>query len=1117
MKEIAMKAALVGGLLLTLMAPFSLRAEPSALEILKASGVQGGLVVHVGCGDGRFTATLHANNSFLVHGLDADPKQVAAARRHIESLGLYGVVSVEQWTAKSLPYAENLVNLVVSENLGGIPVAEVMRVLAPGGVAYIKQSDGWAKTSKPWPKEIDQWTHYLHDASNNAVAHDSLVGPPRHLQWLGSPRWSRHHDHLASTDALVSAGGRIFYIFDEGQTATLATPSKWTLLARDAFNGTMLWKRPLKDWQTEFWPLKSGPAQLPRRLVADEGMVFATLGINVPLTALDAATGKTVRTYEGTKGTVEVLFSNGVLFLLVDPALNTEKYTNARTAKEPWWHGEKVKILAVRAASGEVLWQHEAAVLPLCLAVDDQRVLFHDGERVVCLDRAKGNEKWKSEPIPRVKNILSFFAPTLVVQQGVVLFAGGEESGLAKSGPGATKSDKLTALDAQTGGTLWTGEHPPSGYSSPEDVFVLGNSVWCEGVSNGNLPGVTIGRDVRTGKVTSSFPADVDAYWFHHRCYRGKATDKYLMVSRTGIEFIDVAAKHWTTNHWIRGGCLYGIMPANGLIYAPPHDCICYPESKQFGFNAVAAASPSRAVPKNVPDEGWLEKGPAFAATVSQAFGSTRATGGVSNPQSLIPNPSDWPTYRHDAERSGVTACSVPAALKTHWTTDLGGRLSSIVVSEGRLYLAAIDQHSVRALDASTGKPLWKFTAGGRVDSPPTLYQHLVLFGSADGYVYCLRASDGVLVWRFRAAPLDRRITAFEQIESLWPVSGSVLVADGIVHCVAGRSMFLDGGLRYLKLEARSGRKLLEKVLDDRVPDGNEDLQNYVKWLNMPVALPDVLSTDGRYVYMRSQPLDAEGNRPRLGPVSSDRFQVVADQSADRHLFSPTGFLDDSWYHRSYWIYGRSFSGGWNGYYLAGKVVPAGQLLVVDNKTVFGYGRKPEYYRWTTPIEYRLFAADKDATAVKIDKEPDPTNSGTDDQPSAGGKAGKKKGAGKGKKAELGYLVKHPWTEDIPFFVRGMVLSGKQSAQSGAAGTLFVAGPPMVARRTAEPNGEDADQDAALEGRKGGLLWAVSAADGKRLAEYHLDAPPVWDGMIAAEGRLFLATMSGQVVCLGEK
>ena len=232
-----------------------LRAD-SAEAILQATGVRGGLVVHFGCGDGKLTAALHAGDAYLVHGLDADAANVEKARAHIRSLGLYGPVSADQLTGDRLPYIENLVNLVVAEDLGKVPMAEVLRVLAPLGVAYVKGTDGrWTKTVKPRPKEIDEWTHYLHDASNNAVAHDSVVGPPRQLQWVGDPKWARHHDHMGSLSALVSAGGRLFYIIDEGPKETILLPPLWSLVARDAFSGVVLWKRPIATWCTHLWPL----------------------------------------------------------------------------------------------------------------------------------------------------------------------------------------------------------------------------------------------------------------------------------------------------------------------------------------------------------------------------------------------------------------------------------------------------------------------------------------------------------------------------------------------------------------------------------------------------------------------------------------------------------------------------------------------------------------------------------------------------------------------------------------------------------------------------------------------------------------------------------------------
>ena len=1062
-----------------------------AKEIIAATGIKGGLVVHIGCGDGKLTAALRANDSYVVHGLDPEPRNIADAREHIRSLKLYGKVSVEQWGEKHLPYADNLVNLVVWEKAAKVSMNEVRRVLAPNGVAYIKLGRKWTKTVKPRPKEIDEWTHYLYDASGNAVGRDSVVGPPRRLQWVGSPRWARHHDHMASMSALVSAGGRIFYIFDEGPTASIQLPAKWSLIARDAFNGTILWKRPISWWNTHRWPLKSGPAQLPRRLVAVGDTVYVTLGLDAPLTALDAPTGETIRSYEGTKNTEEVIASDGVLFLLVNDSPSkwpeyrqnhTYVWDNSSRANREWaWDEKAQRIMAVDADTGNMLWKKEHSVAPLTLATDRERVFFHDGEKVVCLNWNSGEQVWSSSPVERRSPILACFGPTLVVYRDVVLFSGGNRS--------------MTALSAQTGETLWTSPHPRSGHQSPEDLLVVDGLVWAGAIANGKDSGVFTGRDPHTGEVKSEFPPDVNIYWFHHRCYRSKATDRYLLPSRTGIEFIDVRSKHWTTHHWVRGGCIYGIMPCNGLIYAPPHSCACYIESKLNGFNALAPESTTPQEARQASDAERLERGPAYGEPVSAPSAS--------------PGQDEWPTYRHDPARSGFTKAAVPADLKRSWQADLGGKLSSVVIAGDRVFVASVDTHTVYALDAMSGNGLWSFTAGGRVDSPPTIYEGRVLFGSADGWVYCLRASDGRLIWRFRGAPEDRRLMAFEQLESVWPVHGSVLVQGDVVYCVAGRSMFLDGGMRFLRLDPRTGRKLSETVLDDRDPETGDNLQVHVKGLNMPVALPDVLSSDGRYVYMRSQRFDLRGTRQQVAPTD-----VREQEGEGAHLFGTIGFLDDSWFHRSYWLFGRSVAGGYGGWFRAGRLVPSGRLLVCDESSVYGYGRKPEYLCNASVLDYQLYAADKEISGESIRRVTQATGQ-------MNAKSDKRNASSSDWKLRQGFPVQDrtaanfKWLHgDPPLHVRAMVLAKK---------TLFIAGPPdVVDEQKAFYQPDDAairaglaQQRAALDGRQGALLWAVSAADGTRLAEYKLDCLPRWDGMAAANGRLYLSTTDGKVICMG--
>ena len=914
-----------------------------AAGIIKATGVDGGLVVHLGCGSGELTAALQMNSRYQVHGLDRQPQNVLRARQHIQSRGIYGEVSVDQLRGKELPYTDNLVNLVVVESSQGVTQAEVMRVLVPLGVAYVKEGDQWQRHVKPRSKELDEWTHYLYDSSGNAVAHDTVVGPPRHLQWVGSPRWSRHHDRMASMSALVASGGKIFYIMDEGSRISIQLPPRWTLICRDAFNGVILWKHPITDWQNHLWPLKSGPTQLTRRLVVTADRVYVTLGLHAPLTELDASTGKVLQTYEGTKTTEEVITRDGIHYLLVnDGDTEVAKYApglnlgdQRRVATEFQWNGKPRTVMAVEAKSGRILWRYKSSVAPLTLTAQQDRVLFHDGEKVVCLDKTSGKAAWSSVPAPRRSNVTMNFGPKLVLYKDVVLYAGGDR--------------KMQVFELKTGKQLWTAPHAQSGYQSPEDLLVAGGLVWSAPTTQGRQSGTFTGRDPWTGKVVREFSPNVSTYWFHHRCYIAKATDKFLMTSRTGIEFVDHAQKNWDINHWVRGGCLYGIMPCNGMVYAPPHDCACYPEAKLYGMNALAPAAPSRQVTERTPEADRLQKGPAYGQNLTQPVGR-----------------NDWPTFRGNTERSGFTRQEMATDLAQDWQTSLGGRLSSVAIAGGKLFVAQIDAHTVHALDAATGKKSWSYTTGGRVDSPPTFHDGRVLFGSADGCVYCLRASDGELIWRFQAAPQDRRLMAFEQLESVWPVHGNVLVYDKQAYFVAGRSAFLDGGLKWYKLDVATGRKVSEIDMNEKDPETGKNLQSHIQVLNMPVGLPDILASDGSYVYMRSQRFDFDGKREEIGPHSGVPAEQGAAQTGDGvHLFSPTGYLDGSWFHRAYWVYGRSFAGGHAGYYQAAKHAPSGRIIVCDDSNVYGFGRKPEYLKWTTTLEHQLFSTSKEAPEIQ--------------------------------------------------------------------------------------------------------------------------------------------------------
>jgi len=1081
---------LAGGVLCLSLSVRSVSAEDAA-ALIKTADVKGGLIVHLGCSDTALTASLRAGDQYFVHALDTDAAKVAVARSRLIEQGVYGLVSVDQWDGRNLPYADNLVNLIVAEEPENLAETELLRALAPRGVALVRRQGNWKKIVKPWPAEIDEWTHYFHDADGNPVARDSVVGPPERLQWIGSPRWSRHHDHAASMSALVSAGGRLFYILDEGPTASIQLPPSWRLIARDAFNGVVLWKREIEQWNTHQYPLKSGPAHLLRRLVAIGDRVYVTLGIDAPVTALNAATGETVLTYKGSEHTREIVVSQGVAFFVADTSRSllpdwsrkdSYVWANTRRANPDWgWNGRKRKILAYEAGSGRLLWRAEAPVAPCSLAADGERLVFHDGEKLICIDRTKGSRLWESEPTPTSLPVQTNTGPRVLIYHDVVLFAGG--------------TGAMSGFSAKKGKKLWEQKHRPSGHQSLKDLFVVEGLVWTGSIAGSDLDGAFAGYDPVTGKMARQFPADVKVHWFHHRCYPAKAAGKYLLTARNGTEFIDLTTEHWKPHHWVRGGCIYGVMPCNGMIYAPMDSCGCQLEAKLTGLKALAPG------PVRIPEAGLsakarLERGPAYG----------KAPGASASP-------ADWPTYRHDPSRSGAASVAVSTGLKQAWRTKLPGRLTAPTIAAGKLFVASTDTHTLYVLDAKTGRRLWSFTTGGRIDSPPTYHKGLALFGSADGYVYALRADDGALAWRFRAAPVDRRMMAWEQLESAWPVHGSVLVNNGVLYCTAGRNMYIDGGIRFIRLDPATGKLLGETIMDDKDPQTGRDMHlaylEKTQGNNMPVAHSDILSCNGRHIWMRSQKITLDGKRLEIGLES-----VTNQAPEDFHIFCQNGFLDDSYFFRSYWTFGRRVSGGYGSWQKAGNLVPSGRILCFDDKRIYGYGRMPKYMVNSSVLEYQVFAADKIVTAAAIERQ---------------GQAERRINARSTYKnanssdwrlrhffgAKDLTAVTFQWTLDQPAVIA--------RAMTAAAGTLFVAGPPdFIDERQAfySPNDPEIQaalrrQAEALEGRYGGQLWAFAKSTGKLAVRYALDTVPVFDGMAAAGNSLYIAAIDGSVICLG--
>ena len=1061
---------LVLGVIVALIA-VNASAEPIAADaIYRATGVQGGLVVHLGCDDGQLTAALHANDRYLVHGLDTDPAQVAQTRDLLHAKGLYGPVSADCLHGRQLPYVGNLVNLVVASELGQVTMDEILRVLAPEGVAYVRRGDQWTKTVKPRPADIDEWSHFLHDSGGNAVANDQQIGSPRHLRWVAHPRWCRTHEFPSSVEAVVTSGGRIFTIFDEGPVGIYRKmPQDCKLIARDAANGVLLWKVPMRQWQPEFgtgtgnrWNIHH---TIPRRLIAQGDRVYVTLGfLDSPVSVLDAATGEILtEALPDTLGADEMVLCGDVLIV---------KKTKGRSIGATQRIGKDAlndTLVAIDVSTGKRLWRlQDTRVLPYALSAKAGRVVYHDMEHLICLDAKTGDQKWKA-PSPITSTLGG--GSTLVLIDGVVLFHG------QLQGPPATGSGKqakpglyLTAHSLDEGKGLWRrgGKRSLAGAcNQPTDLFVADAIVWC-----GNS---LDGYDLRTGEVRKTLSLDnLISPGHHFRCHRGKATERFLIWPKRGAEFIDLTGDEHMRNDWLRAPCFTGPTPANGLLYVPPSPCHCYPGAKVFGFLALASEDDTADGTWKAAKTAPLEKGPAYGER------STSAADPV----------SDWPMYRNNIQRSGSTKSPISADLAKRWEIDLAGRATQPVVVGDRLFVAERDTHRIRCFSTDKGKALWSFTAGGRIDSAPTIDDGRVLFGCRDGSVYCLRATDGALIWRFRAAPDTRRIVSYGQVESLWPVQGSVLVQEGTVYFAAGRSSFLDGGIHVFGLDVQTGEVLHRHLLEGPWPDIKEDVGTPFA---MEGALADLLVSDGEDLYMQRIKFDAELNRLETTQESS----LGELDMGKNHLVATGGFLDDTGFDRLFWMYGKR----WPGFYFAQHSPKAGQLVVFDEETTFAVKYFYRRHIWSPlfiPAEqgYLLFADDNDNEPAldergrKVAIEWLPEGAATDQY----------KRGGRGSEKGTGYVRTRPakWQTMVPLRIRAMVATGDH---------LFAAGLPDVL----DPD----DPLAALEGRAGAILQVYSTEDGAPVKSIPLTSPPAFDGLSAAAGQLYLATLDGKIICFG--
>jgi outer membrane protein assembly factor BamB len=162
----------------------------------------------------------------------------------------------------------------------------------------------------------------------------------------------------------------------------------------------------------------------------------------------------------------------------------------------------------------------------------------------------------------------------------------------------------------------------------------------------------------------------------------------------------------------------------------------------------------------------------------------------------------DWPMWRYDHNRSASTPEQLADNLYLQWTVSYSPRIPvwddplnqnlmqfdrifEPIVAENKIFIGFNDQDKVAALDINSGKELWHFFTDGPVRLPLAYNKGKLFFTGDDGFLYCLNATDGKLIWKKLLAPSSVKLLGNKRFISMWPARGGIAIKDNVIYTAA--------------------------------------------------------------------------------------------------------------------------------------------------------------------------------------------------------------------------------------------------------------------------------------------------------------------------------------------
>lgn len=772
-------------------------ADDLAQYLCATSGVSRGICALPRAGDGTLALSL-AHAGLLVHAMDIQPANVAQLRDHAFEAGILGsTLYAEEGSPAAIPFADSYVNLLVvsdatDANLSALPAAEMQRVLiygigkaivglpvgAPGKLSTAKLTM-WSKgftgassqiihdthglwvviTRNPQPGAV-AWTHRLFSPANNVVSPDTACAWPLMTQWLGRP-------YLLPEPLILVANGRMAIV-----RLTYWGDTAW-LEMRDAHNGLLLWRRNQPD--ASVTTRTSAMA-----LFADT--LYLAEGPNVLI--LDPASGKEIGRVDchTLGGQVKWLaVEDGALYVMGGSA---ERKVNSHQTWVAWGDmpanfGKAGAVGVYTLATKQWAWQQqepEDSLYDAKVGLYQGRLYYYVvGKHLTCRDGKTGKAIWEN--------------PAAVEQ--INKFKTGEMGVISRGHVGALIcTDKYVAIlqpytgtmiaSAATGDILWS---PP-----PVTCFLFYKDVFMRKGGPGDWPSFMY-MSADTGKILPNVWPKLNegggcgTFTMTPNLLCGQCGVTYDL--KTGIP-IDTGGAGPVSH---KTPCLASSFVGEGLNVNGSVTCKCL-----YGVRGTVVLADAPSTP------------PVGTVVPDQLHRVLPASQVAPFPLSA----DDWPTFRANNARGNASSAHLPEKMAIAWTwpplpatpaisvaasapaistapdpTDADKQPVQVSAAGGLVFVPGNDG-LVTALEIATGAVKWHFATGGRLFAPPTIANDRCFIGSGDGVVYCLEATGGRELWHYRVAPADRRIMVYGDLLSTWPISGGVLVDNGVVYAIAG-------------------------------------------------------------------------------------------------------------------------------------------------------------------------------------------------------------------------------------------------------------------------------------------------------------------------------------------